>query len=153
MASQNLPSKRPYDPFSSFRTELDRVFSSFLSERDPFFNGLADFNPSMDVKETEKKITLTVDLPGVEEDDIELEVHDDLIRLKGERREEHEEENEDQRLIERSYGHFERALRLPFSPNDDAIKTKFKKGVLTVTIDKPKDVKAQSRRIPIGRAL
>ena len=152
MTSKNLPTRRR-PPFGLFRTDLDHLFGDFLSERDPFFNRLTDFRPSMDVKETDKKITLTADLPGVEEDDIHLEVHDDILRLKGERREEHEEEDEDRRIVERAYGSFERALRLPFEPDEKAIKTSFKKGVLTVTIEKPVAEEPKIRRIPIGRGL
>lgn len=140
------------DPFSSFRNEMDQLVSQFFGNTDvpSAFN---DFRPSLDVSETEKEITLKVDLPGIDEKDVELEIEDDILRLRGERVEETKEDSDERRYVERRYGRFERSMRLPFEPSDGDVKTDFAKGVLTVHIAKPKDAKPSVKRIPIGRAL
>jgi HSP20 family protein len=140
------------DPFSTFRREMDDLFDSFFSgSRD--LEAFADFSPNLDVKETAKQVTMKVDLPGIDEDDIELEIDNDILRLRGERSEEVEDEKEEHRYIERRYGRFERSLRLPFAPGENDVKTDFRKGVLTIRIAKPKNGGKGVKRIPIGRAL
>ena len=149
-ASRRAPLS-PYaqrDPFALFRSEMDRLFEDFFTPSRGFA-GL-DFTPALDVGETEKEIRLTVDLPGVDEKDIEISLDGDVLTLKGEKREERKEDGENRRLFERSYGMFERNVRLPFAPTDEACKATFKNGVLTVTVAKPAHAANAAKRIPIG---
>ena len=149
---RSTPKPVSRDPFSAFRSEMENVLERFFEPVGPVA-GFADFQPSMDVKETDKEIRLTVDLPGVDEDHIELEIEDDMLRLSGERSEEKENEGEERRYVERRYGRFERLMRLPFAPQDSDVHTDFRKGVLSVRIKRPEGDRVKSRRIPIGRTL
>lgn len=149
-ASRRAPLS-PYaqrDPFALFRTEVDRLFEDFFAPARGFAG--FDFTPALDVSETEKEIRLTADLPGVDEKDVEISLDGDVLTLKGEKREERKEDGENRRLFERSYGVFERSIRLPFAPTDEACKATFKNGVLTVAIAKPATAATASKRIPIG---
>ncbi len=147
----NLPTRSTGDPFSTMRTEMDDLFARFFElDTSGRLSGLADFAPNIDVHETDSEIVVKADLPGVEQDQVSLELHDDVLILKGERKEEAKAgEGEDRRVIERSYGRFERAMRLPFAPAEDQIETSYKNGVLTVTVAKPETPEAKATQIPI----
>ncbi len=147
----NVPSRAGNDPFSALRSEMDDLFAKFFElDTTGRFSGLADFAPSIDVSESEAQIIVKADLPGVDKDNINLELHDDVLVLKGERRDETESgDGEDRRIVERSYGRFERAMRLPFTPREDDVETSYKNGVLTVTVAKPEKPEDKAKQIPI----
>jgi HSP20 family protein len=136
------------DPFRSFRTEMDRLFDSFLGGP-PAVSGLgqgfsAGLAPSLDVKESDSEVVVRADLPGIDEKDINLTIHNGVLCLRGEKKSEHTDERDNYHLMERSYGSFERSVRLPESIDEDKAEAKFDKGVLTVTLPKrPDAVKAQ----------
>ena len=146
-----LPSRSERDPFSAFRLEMDDLFNRFFEMDASGRPGeLINFAPSVDVSETDTNIIIKADLPGIDEDDIHLELHKDVLSLRGERSEEKEEgEGENRRVVERSFGSFERTMRLPFTPGEKDVTTDYKKGVLKVTIAKPKDEQGGAKRIPI----
>ncbi len=143
-----LPS-RYTDPFQAFRSEMDRLF-------DDFFVGVAALSnlrqnlptaqvitPDLDVKETEK---VKADLPGIDEKDVQLTLQDGVLSIRGEKKSERKDERENYHLVERSYGSFQRAIRLPDTVDEDKVEARFDKGVLTVTLPKrPEMVKAQKK--------
>jgi HSP20 family protein len=92
-----------------------------------------------------------LEVPGVEEKDIQITLDNDVLMVRGEKRQEQEKKEGGFHRVERSYGSFQRALNLPDDANQDSIKASFKNGVLTVTIDK-REVSApkQGRSIPIN---
>jgi HSP20 family protein len=143
----------PANPFISLQREIDRLFDDF-SRGFPTFpsfgNGKAELLPSMDVTETDKDIQITAELPGLEEKDVQINVADNLLTIRGEKKAEKEEKDKNYRLIERSYGSFERTLELPEGVNTDAIQASIAKGVLTVTVPKP--APAQSKTINVKAA-
>ena len=143
----------PANPFMSLQREIDRLFDDF-SRGFPTFpsfgDGKAELLPSMDVTETDKQIQITAELPGLEEKDVQINVADNLLTIRGEKKSEKEEKDKDYRLIERSYGSFERTLELPDGVNADAIQASIAKGVLTVTVPKP--APAQSKKIEVKAA-
>ena len=104
----------------------------------------------MDVTETDKQIEITAELPGLEEKDVQINVADNLLTIRGEKKAEKEEKDKNYRLIERSYGSFERTLELPDGVNTDAIQASIAKGVLKVTVPKP--APAQSKKIDVKAA-
>lgn len=146
-----LPPARNGDPFTAFRREMDRLFDNFFAP-EQFgrlgFGGGFPFNPATDVTETDKEICVRAELPGVDENDVEIRVDGDTLTIRGEKHEERREDGE-RRLVERSYGSFQRSIRLPFSPDDHEIKAEFKDGVLTVRAKKPPELARASKRIPI----
>lgn len=110
--SRGLALRRPeIDPFSQLHREIDRVFSSFVGDWAGPMNLLdrrmGRFMPEVDVTETDKEIRVTADLPGIEEKDLDLSFTDGLLTIKGEKREEQEEEKSGYCHYERQYGVFE----------------------------------------------
>ncbi|MBI1340950.1 Hsp20 family protein [bacterium] len=131
-----------------FGGQLDRLFADFLGHRATSPEG---FRPAFDVSETDAAVLIRADLPGVSQEDVELTVEDDVITVRGERKSESREEKENSLLVERSWGGFQRALRLPFRPGEKAVKEVFKDGVLNITVDKPKEKTPRSNQIPIQK--
>ena len=106
------------NPFSALQQEIDRLFEGFTRN----FSGFPsrEVMPSMDLSETDKEIEITAELPGLEEKDIQLNVADNVLTIRGEKKNEREETKEDYHLIERSYGSFTRAVQLPEGVNATA---------------------------------
>lgn len=106
--------------------------------------------PAVDVIETDEKLVLTAELPGMAEPDITLTLENDVLTLRGEKKEEHRENAKGFWLLERSYGAVQRTFALPKSVDAEKIEARFEAGVLTITL--PKVPKAQGRTIAIGSA-
>jgi HSP20 family protein len=142
---------RSDSPFMSLQREIDQLFDDFTRGFPAFSTGSnAKLLPSVDVTETDKQIEITAELPGLEEKDVQINVADNLLTIRGEKKAEKEEKDKDYRLVERSYGSFERTLELPDGVNPDTIKASIAKGVLTVTVPKP--APAQSKKIEVKAA-
>jgi len=135
---------RPFSPFGALQHEIDRVFDNFTTWRG---DGLA-FTPSMEVTETDKAIEVSTELPGIDEKDVDISLANDVLTIRGEKKAEKEEKSKSYRLIERSYGSFERSLALPPGIDAGAIKAKMDKGILKITLPKPPA--AQSQKIKIS---
>jgi HSP20 family protein len=142
-----MPAVVRFDPFrdiTTLRDEMNRLFSRAVGEGTS--SGSA-WTPAVDIFETEGAIELRAELPGLDAGDIEIEVDDNVLTLKGERR--FDEAVEDGRYyrVERAYGHFSRSLTLPQGVKAEEISASFEKGVLSVRIPKADEVKP--RRIAI----
>jgi HSP20 family protein len=146
---------RPRDVFAAMRDEMDRVFERFESgwPRLPtLFRRDGITVPQLDVRENTKSIVVEAELPGVEEKDVSVSLANGVLTIKGEKKHEKEERGENYYLSERSFGSFERAIRLPDTIDDAKVEAKFDKGVLKVTAaKKPEAVKAE-RKIEIKNA-
>jgi HSP20 family protein len=126
---------------------MDRLFDSFFSGSRGA--GVAQrWNPAIDLAETEEEIVLTADLPGMAEEDIEIEVKDGVLAVSGERRDERERGEAGYRRVERSFGRFSRAIRLPRGTDPERVSASFENGVLEVRVAKPELAKAH--RVQIG---
>ncbi len=155
--SGRLPS-RLQDPFQSFRTEIDRLFDNFLGL--PSLTGLHQgfpsapqmMTPTLDVKENEKEIVVKADLPGMDEKDINLTIHNGVLSLRGEKKSEHTNERENYHVMERSYGSFQRSIRLPETIDEDKAEARFDKGVLTITLPKRPEMVSAQKKIEIKGA-
>lgn len=144
------------EPFHRLRNEVDRMFDEFparwpalhLSPR--FVAGLPV--PAVEMTENKRGYKISVEVPGIEPEAIELEVDQDMLIIKGEKTEEREEEDREYALSERSYGAFERRITIPQDAMADKIEAKAKNGVLHISI--PRDTKAspERRRIEIRSA-
>ena len=155
-----LPSlwdKDSYEPFHSLQREIDRVFTDFsrgahhpLAARNG--NGAARLMPSVDIIETDGTLEVTAELPGVDEKDIEVTLSEKVLTIKGEKKAETEKEDENYHVVERSYGSFQRSLNVPFDASADEISAKFEKGVLKITLPKPPEVEARTKKIPVHSA-
>lgn len=124
-------------PFAQLQTEIDRLFEQFSRNiHVPFFSN-GDLIPSMDISETDKQIEVTAELPGLEPKDVEINLADNVLTIRGEKKDEKEEKDKNRRVIERSYGSFARAVSLPAGVDEKDIKATIANGVLTVTVAKP----------------
>lgn len=145
------------DPFVNFRREVDRMFDDFFEgfgrPGRSSLTGWSGHTPSIDLAENDNEITITAELPGIDEKDIELTVTGDLLMLRGEKKSEQEQANGDRYYAERRYGSFSRAVRLPFEVKEqEAVEANYDKGVLSVRIPKPAEQQRQVRRIEIKRS-
>jgi HSP20 family protein len=134
---------------------LYRPFTSLLrdefGDRDWFSSGAlsrsASFSPAVDVVERENAYLLKAEVPGLAPEDIDLQVENNVLSLRGERKYENEEEHAGYRRVERSYGTFVRSFVLPEGTDVDAVEAKVENGILTVTI--PKVQTATARKVEV----
>jgi HSP20 family protein len=140
------------DPFMSLHREMNRLFDDvFRGTPAARARGEASnfIQAHMDVSETEKEVLICAELPGVNQDDVEISLDNDVLTIRGEKKLERKDEKENFHFMERSYGTFQRSLRLPFPVSPDQIQAEFNNGVLTVTLPKTK-AQDRSHRIQIG---
>lgn len=153
-----LPSLTSREPFSALQREIDRVFNEFTRAMptvgEPWLGEAWEgaLKPSMDVKETDKAIEVAVELPGMTEKDVEVSVSDRVLTISGEKKTEEERKEENYHVMERRYGRFSRSFTLPFEPDPKKIEASFSKGVLKVTVEKPAEVAAKTKKIPVKAA-
>jgi HSP20 family protein len=105
--------------------------------------------PAMDLVETDDHLVLRGDLPGLTEDDVDIEIKDNVLTVSGERTAQHEDQAEGYHRVERSFGSFSRSLTLPHGVEPEKVEAKFENGVLEVEIPKPAE--AKSTRVQIGK--
>ncbi len=110
------------------------------------------YSPLLDVKETKNAVKIAAEMPGIDEKDIDVSVHDGLLTISGEKKVVKEENELGYHRIERSYGCFSRDIPLPDTVEADNIAANFKNGVLTVTLPKTQKAIEQSRKIPVSSA-
>lgn len=151
---------RENDPITRMHEQMNQLFDSFFGDAGwsmdrPLVDGSnALMQPQLDIFESDKEYRLSVELPGVERDDIDLSVDDDalVIRARKERRSEDADKDRFHR-VERSYGRYERMLTLPVDADTDKIGAELKNGVLEVTIPRRDDIETTSgKRIEIKGA-
>ncbi len=141
-------------PFAALHREMDRLFEDFFGEREfwPLWPRRgAGFVPSVDVQETDKEFRVVADLPGLDEKDVQVDLTDDGLSIRGEKKSDREEKREGYYRAERSYGSFERFIPLPGPVQGDKASAEFKNGVLTVTLPKPPEAQAKRKRIEVKR--
>lgn len=166
-------------PLQTLRSEIDTLFDNMMAGfpsvrlnrpsfdmdhwretwsepfRDPFrrfedtFNALSKLSPRADLKETPKDITITAELPGVNEADIDVSVSDDRLTISAHKKEETRKDGEDFHLAERHYGTMKRTFTLPATANVDQAKASFKDGVLSIEVPKKAQPKTRAKKIPI----
>jgi HSP20 family protein len=134
----------------TLQTEMNRVFDAFFDSR-PGKGGTAQrWVPAMDLVEDKNDLVLRADLPGLSEDDVNIEVKDGVLTISGERKTEEKKEDEGYYRVERAFGRFSRSLSLPDGIDPEQVKARFDNGVLEVRIPKPKERKPH--RVSIGKA-
>ena len=139
-------------PLGPLHRQMDRLFDDFFGgfEFSPMrhFTGLEQkFVPSIEVKDGEKDITVTAELPGMDEKDIELSLERGVLTIKGQKKEQAEEKEKGYYYSERSFGSFSRSLTLPVEVDDSKAEAKFKKGILNIKL--PKIAPEKAKKIEI----
>ncbi len=146
-------------PWHQFHQDIDRLFEQAFHGfgQTPFgldrsgFPRFSDgiLKPTLDLSATDKDYTIAVEIPGVDENDVKLEIANDVLTISGEKKQEKEEKEKNYYRMERSYGSFQRVLSLPEDADQNAVKATFKKGVLTVTMPRKALPKSETKRIEV----
>jgi HSP20 family protein len=143
-----------WDPgreLDALQGDMNRLFDSFFGRRDGGgTSATRRWIPAMDLVETEDNLVLRADLPGLDRDDIEIEVKDGVLTVSGERRAQHEDKREGYHRVERSFGRFSRSLELPKGVDPGSVSAAFDKGVLEVRMPKPAERKPTRIEIDSG---
>jgi len=146
----------PTDLMRRFRDEMDRVFEDLgfnnlanaLPGGENF--GLALWSPQVEIFNREGQFIIRADLPGLDKDDVKVDLTDDSITIEGERKQEHEENREGYYRSERSYGRFYRSVPLPEGLNADTAQANFRNGVLEITFEAPRRVESKRRKLEVA---
>jgi len=142
-----------WEPFREFATLQDRINRVF---RDSYGAGQDDslttssFAPAVDVYEDEHKVTLKIEVPGIDEKDIDIRVENNTLTVHGERKIEKEEKEENYRRVERQYGSFTRTFTLPQTVDTDNVSATYDKGVLKIALPKKAEAKPKQIKVNVG---
>jgi HSP20 family protein len=152
---QRQPAPRTRGLFEEFRDEMNRVFERFETGWPHWSMTTARWPtsmvPDLDVHDNEKSMTIEVELPGVEEKDVSVTFNNGYLTIKGEKKTEREEKKDNYYVSERSFGSFERFLRLPDTLDESKIEASFDKGVLKISAPKRPEALKATRKIEIGK--
>jgi len=142
------------NPFQLLQREMNRLFNDVWSGdfglpiSDGTNSDTAFLMPRMELREGDKEVRLIAELPGVTEKDIDVSLDDDVLTIRGEKRTERKEEHEHTHFTERTFGTFQRSMRLPYRVEPNQVKASFENGILTVTVPKNK-TQEKARKIPV----
>ena len=137
----------PWTAMAGMKSELDRWFDRLAELKGDEFPTLGEWTPSMDIAETKDSVVVKIEVPGMDQKDIEVSLQENRLTVKGEKKQEKEEKDERYHRVERSYGAFTRSVRLPLGVDASKVSAAFKNGLLTVTL--PKTPAAKGTTIPI----
>ena len=142
-----------WDPFREFSTLQDRmnrlVRDSFGDGREEALT-TSNFAPAVDVYEDEHNVTLKIEVPGIEEKDIDVRIENNTLTVHGERKFEKEEKEENYRRVERQYGSFTRSFTLPNTVNTENVQANYDKGVLKNKLAKKAEAKPKQIKVNVG---
>lgn len=146
-----------YQPLSRLHNDIDRLFNGFFTESPwgrmtDMLRQVPDFVPSLDLKSDAAAYTLSLELPGVAQDDVKVNVLDNTLTISGEKKAAELPKEASQHVQERSYGSFSRSMTLPEDADVESICATHKDGVLTITIPRKAPEKPQARAITITHA-
>jgi HSP20 family protein len=127
--------------------QMDRAFDRMAEARWDDVPAVGDWAPSLDISETKDSLVAKIEVPGMEQKDIQISLHENLLTIKGEKRHERDGKEERYLRVERAYGLFLRSIRLPVAVDPNKVTAAFKNGLLTVTL--PKTSAAKGTMIPI----
>jgi HSP20 family protein len=139
-------------PLAKLQRQMNRMFDDFFSGADlsPFFEKTEMFMPKVNVSENDKQVKVSAELPGIDEKDIELSMEDGILTIRGEKKQEHEDnDKQNGYYYESSYGSFSRSIDTGSEVDEDNIDANFKKGVLTITLPKKESAREKTKKISI----
>ncbi len=142
-------------PVLGLRSEIDRMFDSFL--REPFgamtnVGGAAGWSPAVELSETEKEFNVRAELPGIKPEEIEVSIMDNALVLSGEKREKTEKKEENYHFSETFYGSFRRSIPLPAEVDEDSVEAEYTDGVLNVRLKKIPEAQPKKIQVKAGKS-
>jgi HSP20 family protein len=144
-----------FDPFreiASLQDRMNRLFQDFPAGRDEL-TATGAFVPAVDVYENEHAIILKVEVPGIEEKDLDVRMENNTLTIQGERKFEKEEKEENFHRIERRYGSFSRMFTLPNTVDPEKVEAEYKNGILSLRLAKRAEAKPKQIKVNIGKSL
>src|SRR6201987_2864930 len=142
-----------WDPFREFTTlqdRMNRLFQQSFGEGREESLTTGAFAPAVDVYEDEHHVTLKIEVPGIDEKDLDIRVENNILSVHGERKFEKEEKEENYRRIERQYGSFTRSFTLPSSVDPGQVSANYDRGVLKITLAKKAEAKPKQIKVNVG---
>ncbi len=140
---------RPFEDLMNIHQNFDRLFDEFFGRYPLEFDGrVGTWSPAVDVSEDRDNIYFSVEVPGLSKDDVKITIQDNLLTIRGEKKQETEQKGTNYHRVERSYGAFTRSFSLPTAIETDKIKAQFQEGLLRITLPKAEEVKP--KEIPIA---
>jgi HSP20 family protein len=139
----------PYE-LNTLQDRVNRLFHESVSEGRDESLSTSSFAPAVDVYEDEHNITLKIEVPGIDEKDIDVRIENNTLTVHGERKFEKEEKEENYRRIERRYGSFTRTFTLPNIVDTESVSANYEKGVLKVKLDKKAEAKPKQIKVNVG---
>ena len=141
----------PFREFSNLQDRINRVFrESYAPEgRDESLTN-SSFAPAVDVYEDEHTVTLKIEVPGIDEKDIDVRIENNTLTVHGERKIEKEEKEENYRRVERHYGSFTRTFTLPTTVDSEKVSANYDKGVLKIALPKKAEAKPKQIKVNVG---
>jgi HSP20 family protein len=142
-----------WDPFREFTTlqdRMNRLFQQSFGEGREESLTTGAFAPAVDVYEDEHNVTLKIEVPGIDEKELDIRVENNILTVHGERKFEKEEKEENYRRIERQYGSFTRSFTLPNTVDPDSVQANYDKGVLKIRLAKKAEAKPKQIKVNIG---
>lgn len=144
----DLEQWKPFREVTRLRREMDRLWDEYFGPSRRALQPMEEaWMPAIDVSETGEKITVKAEIPGMEAKDIDIAIVGDTLTIKGEKKTEREEKEENYHIVERSYGSFSRSMKLPAAVEPDKVEATYKNGVLTVVCPKKEEVKPKAIEI------
>jgi HSP20 family protein len=143
----------PVTELNTIQNEMNRLFNTFFDQPSQSHRGNGPARrwlPPMDLIETADKYTLRADLPGLSDEDLNIQFEDNVLTISGERKAEHTDQQEGYYRMERAFGTFSRSLTLPDGVDPDTVHARFDRGVLQVDIPKPERKKPKTVQISLG---
>jgi HSP20 family protein len=141
----------PFRDFAALQNRLNAAFQDLNRGQDELTT--SGFVPAVDIYEDEHKITLKVEVPGVNENDLDIRVENNTLTIRGERKFENEEKEENFHRIERRYGSFARSFTLPSTVDSENVSAEYISGVLRLSLNKRAEAKPKQIRIGVGKTL
>src|SRR5271155_2219797 len=140
----------PFREFSTLQDRLNRLFQQSVGEGREESLTTSSFAPPVDVYEDDHQVTLKIEVPGIDEKDIDVRVENNTLTVHGERKFEKEEKEENFRRVERQYGSFTRSFTLPTTVDPEQVQANYDKGVLKVTLAKKAEAKPKQIKVNVG---
>jgi HSP20 family protein len=139
---------QPFSEFVNLQNQLNRVFQDFGRGSDELTT--SGFVPPADIYEDEHSITLKLEVPGIDEKDLDIRLENNTLTVRGERKFEKEEKEENFHRIERRYGSFSRSFTLPNTVESENVKANYENGILRITLAKREEAKPRQIKVSVG---
>lgn len=141
--------KNPVEIQRKYKDEFDKLFEGFFRDSDILPGSLYSLSPKADIEESDNEYKVFVELPGVDKKDIKINLENNTLIVKGEKKQTKEVKDNNYLCCERSYGSFQRAFEFPGSVKTDKVEAEFKEGILSITVPKTEETKKKEIEIKV----